>query len=108
MVRILEPKQMTVQVEVIKEETEDHLLGGEGVDLILHLDRAVPFITSLKVGSGVVEAEAGSLTGVEEEECQEGAQEADMEVLEECVVDVVPNEDNFEFVVIVMEGLELF
>lgn len=96
-----------MQVEVITEETEDHHLGGEGVDLILRLNKAAPSVTSSKVGSGVVEAEAGSLTGVEEVECREGAQEADMEVLEECAVDV-PNGDNFEFVVIVMEGLELF
>jgi hypothetical protein len=102
--RILETKQMTV----ITEETEDHLLGGEGLDLIPNLDKVVPSVTCWKAGSGVVEAEAGSLAGVEEVECQEEAQEADMEVLEECVVDVVPNEDNFKFVVILMEGLELF
>lgn len=106
--RILEPNQRTVQLEVIIEETEVQLLGGEGEDLILHLDKAAPSITSWKVGSGVVEAEVGSLTGEEEVECQEVAQEADMEVLEEGVVDVVPNGDSFEFVVIVMEGLELF
>jgi hypothetical protein len=97
---------MTVQVAVITEETEVHLLGGEEVELILHLDKAALSITSWKAGSGIVEAEVGSLTGVEEVECQEGAQEADMEVQEECVVDVVPNGDSFD-AIIVMEGLKL-
>jgi hypothetical protein len=104
---ILEQTQRTVQVEFIIEEIAGQVPGGEGEDLILYPDKAAHSIINWKVGSGIVEAGVGSQTGAEEVECQEVAPEADTEVLEECVVDVVPNGVNFEFVVSVMKGLQL-
>jgi hypothetical protein len=95
---ILEQTQRIVRVEVTIEEIECQVRGGEGEDLILHLDKAAHSIINQKVGFGVVEAGVGSLTEEEVVECQEVAQEADLEVIEEHVVDVAPNGDSFEFV----------
>jgi hypothetical protein len=106
--RTLELIWRMVQVEVIVEKIEkiEVLVAGvEGEDLFLRLDKAAHSITSWKVGSGVGEAGVGSLAE-EGEVHPEVAQGAGMEVIEECVVDVVQNGDSSEFIVSVTENLQ--